>query len=97
MDTDDDVHHIKPTACPICGYVLTASTGIGRSPAPAAGDFSVCVECAEILRFDSDMTLVPAVRSEIEALDTGTFYQLARVQNAVREVRREREGKGRSS
>ena len=43
--------------CPNCGHGLEQVTAIGHGQEPKAGDVTVCINCAEILRFNSDRSL----------------------------------------
>ena len=35
------------SACPWCGTVHDAVTGMGSTPKPKPGDLSICIECGE--------------------------------------------------
>ena len=65
-------HRIKPGRCPLCNYRMDAATNIspGRSTRPPRkGDFTLCLRCGAILRFDkvekAGVEYVPAVGFEI--------------------------------
>ncbi len=62
-----------PGNCPACGRGFTHATG-HTDQRPEPGDFSLCISCNAVLRFDDDLLLqlfegeLPAeVRSEIHA------------------------------
>lgn len=53
------------SVCPECGYKLERATETlrdGRRPGP--GDFSVCMMCAAVLRFDEQLKLVATTIAE---------------------------------
>ena len=43
--------------CPSCGYKMNAATSLENDAVPKSGDFSVCLRCGEILRFDENLLL----------------------------------------
>jgi hypothetical protein len=49
----------RPSLCPSCGYTLSAAGSIpedaGRRPSP--GDFSVCMNCCQLLAYNDDLTV----------------------------------------
>jgi hypothetical protein len=59
-----------------CGVKLDCATG-DREPRP--GDYSLCVECFEILRFDENMWLRSATPDEIAEMPAEMKAQLAMV------------------
>ncbi len=49
---------LAKTVCPACDKRLDAATaGDGSDVLPKPGDVSLCIECGQILRFTSDMSL----------------------------------------
>lgn len=56
-----------PTVCPGCGKVLSAATA--RNAVPKPGDFSVCVYCTAVLRFNPDLTLRTTTLEERKEMD----------------------------
>lgn len=63
--------------CPKCGHLLDAATNPARKPLPpAAGSFSVCIECAAILRFQKDLTLEAAPADDLAAFGKTNPEQL---------------------
>ena len=59
-----------------CGVKLDCATG-DRKPRP--GDYSLCVECFEILRFDENLLLRSATPDEIAEIPDDMKAQLAMV------------------
>jgi hypothetical protein len=44
--------------CPFCGHRLNAAGDpTDDSAVPTSGDVTVCIKCAEVLFYDTDMTL----------------------------------------
>jgi len=49
---------VKPTRCPTCGYLCDDATALhAKKETPAAGDVAVCINCAEILRFTTELSV----------------------------------------
>ncbi len=51
--------------CPTCGYTSDSATALEDGKRPKVGDFTVCINCAGVMRFGSDLQLVPS--SSLEA------------------------------
>ena len=66
--------------CPACGHPLTRATGIdGGEQAPDPGDYSVCLYCGQLLRFDEDLAVRPATLDEAgDELDEWALGMLLR-------------------
>lgn len=58
---------MKAAACPACGKVCDAATGISGAVRPKPGDYTVCLGCAAILRFDEEFALIRAKTVELLA------------------------------
>lgn len=52
-------YHVAPATCPVCKAQHNAATEIDQQKkhAPQLGDWTVCIECAAILRFTADQRL----------------------------------------
>jgi hypothetical protein len=50
-------HRVQAAACPHCGTEQTGATNMQRSSPPAAGDFSICMNCAGVCVFTDDAAL----------------------------------------
>lgn len=51
---------LPASECPVCRYEMDAATCVEREKAePSAGDFSVCLNCGEMLRFNDILVLKP--------------------------------------
>lgn len=59
---------LNSNKCPICGEVLDAATGIqGKKVAPKEDDFTMCIYCGTLLRFNSDLSYRAAADEELLA------------------------------
>lgn len=67
----------KPTTqCPNCGYLIDSHRLVAEQldgsplgtripdPVPEAGDVTVCLKCAELFAFDTDLSLRPLTPAE---------------------------------
>ncbi len=80
---------VKPSACPSCAYVMDCATCVfDKTAVPKPDDFSVCLACGEVLRFDEDMELQRLVRSDVDVLDTQPLLrrQIRQVMVAIKRV-----------
>jgi hypothetical protein len=62
--------------CPKCMVMLDAATNASGHNAPVPGDFTVCINCAAILTFDTDMQLLPAELGDIPTYVRSKFARL---------------------
>lgn len=46
---------MPPSLCPQCGDKLDMATSTTEAARPEPGDFSICLHCGTILRFDADL------------------------------------------
>ena len=56
---------VKQSFCPFCFHVLDAVTSLGSEAVPQPGDFTICIDCCAVLRFDVGMSLVASSLLEI--------------------------------
>lgn len=65
-----DVSGTPWNLCPTCGYATDHASEMLGDPKIAAkpGDFSVCLDCGELLRFGKDLELVAAMDLTLLAL-----------------------------
>lgn len=69
--------------CPVCRHALDHATG---PTTPKVGDFSVCIECASILRFTDGMALRTATVDDFYGVDPDTRRNLTKLVLAIREL-----------
>jgi hypothetical protein len=77
---------LKPVSCPTCRYEMDAATAVFAAVRPKPGDVTVCINCAALLQFANDMSLILANTHEL-TLDV--LDQLAEAQAAVKKMHRE--------
>lgn len=83
--------HTPVSFCPACGYTLDAASSFDEAAAPSAGDFSVCIACAAVLRFDRELRLraaSPALVAQACSRDPELRRSLLRTLASVREMHR---------
>lgn len=83
--------------CPHCNSKIECSTGaFDKTLKPKTGDFTVCIYCQSVLRFDENMKPVKVSDQEIFDADKeqpGLLAQLSRVRMVTWEVMIKRAGK----
>lgn len=85
-------HDVPFDTCPRCGTVFNASSGIGYSGPPSPGDFTLCIECGEVLRLDAKLRRVLATDADLAELrsNPASWLLVRRAQEAIRELSAER-------
>lgn len=77
--------------CPQCGALLSAATSM-KSATPKPGDPTVCINCAALLYFTKDMSLVKANADYLLELHPESRRQLLEAQEAVLKMVRKARG-----
>jgi hypothetical protein len=80
--TDGLTTRLAMQFCPVCFIVLDAATSMTGKSEPAPDDFTVCVGCASVLRFDDGLVLHPSSLMEIPAHSRMHFAQLVQAVHA---------------
>ena len=58
---------VVPTSfCPYCLKKLNRAGHMNRQFRPRPGDFSVCIDCGNILQFDADLRVIKPALSVVE-------------------------------
>lgn len=57
-------HRLQPVACPVCFTKLDAATNVGGDDPPRPGDFTVCIQCCNVLRYDAVLGLMASSLAE---------------------------------
>lgn len=71
--------------CPTCDYTLTAATGVhGEDGPPAEGDATLCLNCAQLLTYQADLTLRKMTADEVRALMTENPEAWATIEKSQR-------------
>lgn len=80
---------VPPSACPKCGDVHDAATASDLSDeAPEPGDFTICVNCGSINRFDDDLHVQFVDQEALDSLDDETRAAVLHAVRAVERMRR---------
>lgn len=75
---------ITPTTCPTCGYKLDAASHLeDQTVRPSPGDFTVCFNCAGLLRFDEDCQPVSTVATDLLDLNPHDRRMIMKTRAAV--------------
>lgn len=56
---------VTEAACPFCSHKLDAVSSVGAEVTPEPGDFTVCIECCNVLCFDANMQLCKSALTDI--------------------------------
>lgn len=60
-----DTLYTTPQLCPSCGYTLDGHTNTSGSGGPGPGDFTICLACAAIMRYDEGMKVYAITLEEV--------------------------------
>lgn len=74
---------LKADKCPNCGYKLDAATSATGAGDPSPGDLTVCVRCAAVLVFTSEMAHRKFSEEETQGLDPETRALVVKAQQAI--------------
>lgn len=75
--TDVKYTIITPSMCPNCGYYFDCAThAVHGDRVPKPDDFTICVGCASVLRFNKNMTVRDATIDDIMDLHPKQRQQL---------------------
>ena len=77
-------HRTSPVPCPVCFTRLDAAASIDSENPPESGDFTVCLFCSSILRYDG---VLGVVASSLEECPIGLRAKLARTKMLTEEFR----------
>ena len=60
-----DKKNVTDSLCQACGYKVDSATAVdGSGDQPAVGDFTICVNCRQLLKFGYDFQLRLLTRAE---------------------------------
>jgi len=74
--------------CPSCAKPLDGAAGGDQAPAP--GDFSICIYCATILKFDKNLDLEVLSQKELQDLDPEDSKILMHIANLALKIKHSR-------
>lgn len=86
----DDVFRVPPQKCPVCSYMLDAASKVIGDGPPEPDDFTFCLLCSALLRWDPAMRLHKVTRAEMRELDIDTLAALANTKALTQQVRSQR-------
>jgi hypothetical protein len=79
-------HHLEPTLCPHCGYMLDAASNIDGDRAPTTGDVTICINCTNICLYETATTLRVATKQELlDNFEPEQLIGLLNIQQTIRE------------
>ena len=58
--------------CPACTSICTAATGLEQDEPPNPGDFTVCIFCGTLLKFEEGLALRTIADWELDVLPAET-------------------------
>jgi hypothetical protein len=81
----DSKGNLLPTvACPVCLYMMDCASSLEPCQRPRPGDFSLCLKCGAILRFQENFHLRAATEFEIRFLPDKERKVLLEAQMVIR-------------
>lgn len=84
----------KPQFCPRCFHLLDAFTCMTGQHYPEPGDYTVCIGCAAVLRWDEAMNFELA---ELIQVPIAVRLEFVKIINAVKETRKDWSSKNAAS
>lgn len=69
--------------CPKCNCLLDTVTNMTGQGRPEIGDFSICIGCAELLRFGPSLTVYQPSSEELRSIPKQDFHDLMKARLAV--------------
>ena len=82
-------HRTSPVPCPVCFTRLDSAASFDTENPPKPGDFTVCLECSSVLRYDD---VLGVIASSLDECPIELRARLARVKMMTEEFRREKGG-----
>ena len=76
--------------CPLCNYKIdSASRPNDDKAVPVPGDFTICLNCGDILMFADDMALIVAPKVLIDKLSFVERFMIERNIEAINSMKKE--------
>jgi hypothetical protein len=72
-----------PSFCPKCFHMLDAATNMEGPEKPEPGDYTVCIRCASVLRWNPDMQLE---LSSLEDIPMHSRLRFAKVVQGIKTI-----------
>lgn len=81
MPKDTMMPFSKIDRCPSCGYKVDCATELHHEPIkPIKGDFSICLNCGQLNKFDAALSLVPSTVEDESNLSATLFSEVKKAQ-----------------
>jgi hypothetical protein len=81
--------NLPKSACPSCGYVMDAATGVGHNAQPEPGSYGICLRCGASLMYTESLTVRTATFIELERLKQGDPSSYQAMQFTIAKIREE--------
>ncbi|BAS57891.1 hypothetical protein NIES2135_27320 [Leptolyngbya boryana NIES-2135] len=81
--------NLPKSACPSCGYVVDAATGVGHNEQPKPGSYGICLRCSTSLIYTESLTVRAATFIELERLKQGNLSSYQAMQYTIAKIREE--------
>jgi hypothetical protein len=75
--------------CPYCNHKVDMASSTSDDGAPKPGDISLCISCAGIMAYGSDMALEEFPKVLFDTLPEDHQKEILRVQDVIRMVNKE--------
>ena len=78
------MHRLEPDKCPTCKNKLNAATSIdGEEAKPEPNDITICVNCAQVLRFDDALKLCIMTVDDFDNLPSDVRENIEKASKAI--------------
>ena len=79
--------NLKADRCPGCGYKVDSANLLGSEDPvrPRPGDFSICLNCGQLNRYDRELNLVAGIPEDESLLSAETFAQVRKAQRFIQQ------------
>jgi hypothetical protein len=86
MSTD-----VPACQCPHCFYMFDRASDLAGEAVPVPGNWTICINCASVLRFKEDMTVRAIDEMERAQLEASPAWpEFERLTNGIRTIRSKR-------
>ena len=83
----------KDNLCPACNGVIDAATDSSREQIPEKDDYSICLKCSVVLRFNEDLSSRLATKKEIKNEPLHVKIQIMRIQEIIQDIIKNRDNR----
>lgn len=83
-----DFVKLQELKCPTCGYKMTGAMALDAGRKPEIGDIGVCVNCGDVLEFDSAMHIQVASLKSLMILTEKQRHEIGIAQQTIRKLER---------